>query len=337
MICHNCGNEVPDGTQKCIYCGIDLNKDTEKEKLIKRFIVAIIAAFLVGIGAGILISNSFYKKDNDGEDTEISTETPDEDSGDKEQIEEPVSESEQIEEVIFEQSEEAVSEQSVKTIQEEENDSYYDEVFGGIGVVIADGVMIRNDASTDAGILGSLNEGDKVEILDVVQPGDGYSWYYIELDNGNHGYMRGDFISIDGEQPALSNNSETTTEDEAEQEIKTNNETLSEVREEERGTIGISGATVTPDVSKAYNMPCGVYVAQIIEGGGAARSDLKEKDIITALNDQEVSSMEELQKLLKYYKAGTEVALTVQRIDDQSSLYVETTVMVILGTTASIQ
>ena len=37
-----------------------------------------------------------------------------------------------------------------------------------------DSVMIRNDASTDAGIIGSLNEGDEVEILDVVQSGDGY-------------------------------------------------------------------------------------------------------------------------------------------------------------------
>lgn len=113
-------------------------------------------------------------------------------------------------------------------------------------------------------------------------------------------------------------------------------ETLSKVSEEEQGTIGISGATVTSSVSKAYNMPVGVYVAQIIEGGGAASSDLHEGDIITALNDQAVSSMEDLQNLLQYYKAGTEVALTVQRQDGQGS-YAEATVMVTLGTRASIQ
>ena len=113
-------------------------------------------------------------------------------------------------------------------------------------------------------------------------------------------------------------------------------ETLSKVSEEEQGTIGISGATVTSSVSKAYNMPVGVYVAQIIEGGGAASSELHEGDIITALNDQTVSSMEDLQNLLQYYKAGTEVALTVQRQDGQGS-YAETTVMVTLGTRASIQ
>ena len=77
-------------------------------------------------------------------------------------------------------------------------------------------------------------------------------------------------------------------------------------------------------------------IIQIIEGGGAASSDLHEGDIITALNDQAVSSMEDLQNLLQYYKAGTEVALTIQRQDGQGS-YAEATVMVTLGTRASIQ
>ena len=117
-----------------------------------------------------------------------------------------------------------------------------------------------------------------------------------------------------------------------------NRETLSKVDEAEQGTIGISGATVTSDVSKAYNMPVGVYVAQILENGGAAtsNSDLREGDIITAINGQSISSMEELQKMLQYYKAGTEVTLTVQRQDGQGS-YAEAEVKVTLGTRASIE
>ena len=113
-------------------------------------------------------------------------------------------------------------------------------------------------------------------------------------------------------------------------------ETLNKVDEAEQGTIGISGATVTSDVSKAYNMPVGVYVAQILENGGAASSDLREGDIITAINKQSISSMEELQKMLQYYKAGTEVTLTVQRQDGQGS-YAEAEVKVTLGTRASIE
>ena len=115
-----------------------------------------------------------------------------------------------------------------------------------------------------------------------------------------------------------------------------NRETLSKVEESERGTIGISGVTVTSDVAKAYNMPQGVYVAQIIENGGAAKSDLHEGDIITAIDGQTVSSMEELQKQLEYHRAGTEVTLTVQRQDGKGS-YAETAVKVTLGTRASIE
>ena len=112
--------------------------------------------------------------------------------------------------------------------------------------------------------------------------------------------------------------------------------TLSKVDESEQGTIGISGATVTSDVAKAYNMPQGVYVAQIIENGGAANSELREGDIITAIDSQTVSSMEELQRRLQYYKAGTEVTLTVQRQDGKGS-YAETAVKVTLGTRESLQ
>ncbi len=113
-------------------------------------------------------------------------------------------------------------------------------------------------------------------------------------------------------------------------------ETLSKVDESEQGTIGISGATVTSDVAKAYKMPQGVYVAQIIENGGAAGSDLREGDIITAIDGQIITSMEELQKRLQYYKAGTEVTLTVQRQDGKGS-YAEATVKVTLGTRESLQ
>ena len=115
-----------------------------------------------------------------------------------------------------------------------------------------------------------------------------------------------------------------------------NRDTLTKVDESEQGTIGISGVTVTSDVSKAYNMPMGVYVSQILENGGAANSDLREGDIITAINGQTITSMEELQRQLTYYKAGTEVTLTVQR-QDGSNAYAETTVKVTLGTRESIQ
>ena len=70
-------------------------------------------------------------------------------------------------------------------------------MFAEAATIIADSVMIRDDASTDAGIIGSLNEGDEVTIVDQVTDGEGYVWYCVQLENGNYGYVRSDLVSAD--------------------------------------------------------------------------------------------------------------------------------------------
>ena len=85
---------------------------------------------------------------------------------------------------------------------------------------VTDNVMIRNDASTEAGIIGSLNEGDEVQILDVLQSADGYAWYYIQLDNGATGYVRSDLIEADDSELAAfrdKGQEETQTQEEQEE------------------------------------------------------------------------------------------------------------------------
>lgn len=113
-------------------------------------------------------------------------------------------------------------------------------------------------------------------------------------------------------------------------------ETKTKVDEENQGTIGISGISVTSDVASAYNMPQGVYVAQIISGGGAESSDLQKGDIITGVNGTTVKSMDELQDQLQYYEAGTTVTLTVER-NSGNNEYEETTIDVTLGTKESLE
>ena len=108
------------------------------------------------------------------------------------------------------------------------------------------------------------------------------------------------------------------------------------VAEEDRGYLGISGVSVTSQVASAYDMPEGVYVAQIIDGGGAADSDLQKGDIITAIEGSSVTDMEALQKQLTYYAAGDKIKLTVER-QDGSGTYEEQTVEVTLGDKSAIQ
>lgn len=91
-----------------------------------------------------------------------------------------------------------------------------------------------------------------------------------------------------------------------------NRETKTEVAESERGILGIYGATVDEAYSQAYNMPQGVFVSQIIEGGGAEKAGLPVNCIITEVEGVSVDSMEELEEQLKYYKAGETVELTIE-------------------------
>ena len=65
-----------------------------------------------------------------------------------------------------------------------------------------DGVTIRNDASTDAGGIGILDEGAEVTLLEAIDGDDGYVWYYVQLDNGNTGYIRSDLVDASEEELA---------------------------------------------------------------------------------------------------------------------------------------
>ena len=99
--------------------------------------------------------------------------------------------------------------------------------------------------------------------------------------------------------------------------------------EDEQGYLGINAATINSQSAAAYGMPAGVYVASITENGPASKSDLKEKDIITALDGEKLSTNQDLIDLLKYYKGGTEVELTVNTLENGS--YKEHKVKVTLG------
>ncbi len=88
-------------------------------------------------------------------------------------------------------------------------------------------------------------------------------------------------------------------------------ETKSKVAEEERGYLGISGISVTQEVSQAYGMPEGVYIAQIYENTAAAAAGLKKGDIITEFGGDKIASMEELQKELEFYAKGDVVDVKV--------------------------
>ena len=85
------------------------------------------------------------------------------------------------------------------------------------------------------------------------------------------------------------------------------------VAEENRGYLGITGATVTQQEMTIYGYPEGVYVANVNSGSAAEEAGLQRGDYITEFDGQKITSMEQLQRLLMYYEEGSVVELEIER------------------------
>ncbi len=205
---------------------------------------------------------------------------------------------------------------------------------------IAIGNALGYGQSVTAGIISALDR--------QFQSQDGTDYTFIQTDAAiNQGNSGGALLNINGQVIGINSNKlgGTTVEGMGYaipisraipiMENLVNQQTKIAVDEAEQGTIGIKGVSVTSDVARAYDMPTGVYVAQIIEDGGAASSDLQEGDIIVGINNSTISAMEGLQKQLTYYKAGTEVTLQVKRATSGKE-YEDLDIKVTLGTKESL-
>ena len=109
-----------------------------------------------------------------------------------------------------------------------------------------------------------------------------------------------------------------------------NRETRLKVAESEQGALGISGVTVDGTTSQLYNMPEGVHVSEVIEGGAAEEAGITKGCIIVKLDKTKIDDMEELVEQLEYYKAGETVTITV-KIPSEKGEYVEKTYEVTLS------
>ncbi len=97
----------------------------------------------------------------------------------------------------------------------------------------------------------------------------------------------------------------------------------------EKGFLGVSGVDITSDISSTYGYPQGLMIRYVQAGSAAESAGLAEYDVITALDNQTVTSQSSLSSLLKYYKAGETVTITYYHLDNNQ--YVEKTVDVTLG------
>lgn len=92
-----------------------------------------------------------------------------------------------------------------------------------------------------------------------------------------------------------------------------------------RPAIGISGDSLPSYYRTYYRLPEGVYVTSVNEGSDAKAKGIREGDIVTAINGERISSIDELNTVKNQYVAGDEVTLTVYR----SGTYYEVTVTLV--------
>ena len=109
---------------------------------------------------------------------------------------------------------------------------------------------------------------------------------------------------------------------------------------DEHGYLGISGATITPELARAFNLPVeeGVLVQEVEEGGPAAEAGIRGAttaatveggefglggDIITAVDGSAIASTEDLVETVSDAHAGEAIELTVIRGDQTATVSVK--------------
>lgn len=77
--------------------------------------------------------------------------------------------------------------------------------------------------------------------------------------------------------------------------------------------LGISCQDVNETVSQMYNLPVGVYITEVTEGSAADEAGLRSGDVITAVDEKEVKTAEELNIEKNKHEAGDSIEITYVR------------------------
>ncbi len=80
-----------------------------------------------------------------------------------------------------------------------------------------------------------------------------------------------------------------------------------------RPQLGITSMDIDESTAMRFNIPEGVYVYSVTEGGAADKAGLKIGDVIVAIQDTEVATTDELNAVKNEYNAGDTITLRVYR------------------------
>ncbi|HOJ76686.1 MAG TPA: trypsin-like peptidase domain-containing protein [Bacillota bacterium] len=80
-----------------------------------------------------------------------------------------------------------------------------------------------------------------------------------------------------------------------------------------RPYIGVSGQEIPKEIARRYNLPEGIYIADVTPNTGAAKAGIKKNDILISMAGQRIMTMRQLNAVKMRYKAGDKVKVVVVR------------------------
>lgn len=90
----------------------------------------------------------------------------------------------------------------------------------------------------------------------------------------------------------------------------------------ERPYIGIGGIDLDETTAKRNNLTAGIYVGQVYSGSPAATAGIQKGDIIVAIDNQQVKTMEKLNEYKNTKKIGDKVTLKIVRASKEQDIEV---------------
>lgn len=80
-----------------------------------------------------------------------------------------------------------------------------------------------------------------------------------------------------------------------------------------RPLVGITGIDVTEGIAQANDLPVGVYVDSVIEGGSADKGGIKQGDVIIECNGEKIKSVDNINAIRDAHKVGDTLKFVVVR------------------------
>ena len=81
----------------------------------------------------------------------------------------------------------------------------------------------------------------------------------------------------------------------------------------DRPVLGISGQEISARQSQYYNVPQGILVMDVTRGSSAEKVGIREQDIITAINGEPITTVQQFRAQLAELVIGDEITVTVYR------------------------